>query len=251
MLRPCGVLAVHPPGEVQHQLVEDALQEVAVALPAPALLVDLVDPPGGPGMDGRVHVAELPLVGRHLAVRVHVPFARQQDELRLGELGIDQGERHAVEGQIPGRVPGVLPLVRHRDHVGIVQVPPVAVAAVLAPLRRRGLGRVALQPLADVVVEELLAPDHAGQGLALDGAGILAGDVLLQLGIELVRLGTAPTHHLVEVGETRRRRGPRHSGAGAGGPRPAAARPAGSGRRPWCRCGRGSRHRRHRPRHGR
>ena len=28
-----GVLAVHPPGEVQHQLVEDALQKVAVALP--------------------------------------------------------------------------------------------------------------------------------------------------------------------------------------------------------------------------
>ena len=31
MLRPCGVLAVHPPGEVQHQLVEDALEKREVA----------------------------------------------------------------------------------------------------------------------------------------------------------------------------------------------------------------------------
>ena len=42
-----GVLAVHPPGEVEQQLVEDALEERAVA-GAAALLVDLVDAPARP-----------------------------------------------------------------------------------------------------------------------------------------------------------------------------------------------------------
>ena len=51
--------------------------------PAPrALPVDLVDAPGGPGVHRRVHVAEVPLVGRELAVRVHVPLAQQQQQLR-------------------------------------------------------------------------------------------------------------------------------------------------------------------------
>ncbi len=56
---PCCVLAVDPPGEVQEQLVEDALEEPAVPLVRP-LLVDLVDAPRRPGVHGRVHVAEAP-----------------------------------------------------------------------------------------------------------------------------------------------------------------------------------------------
>ena len=38
---------------------------------------------------GRVRVAELPLVGGKLAVRVHVPFAREEQELALGEAGVE------------------------------------------------------------------------------------------------------------------------------------------------------------------
>ena len=116
-----GVLAVDPPGEVQEQLVEDALEELAVALARP-LLVDLVDAPGRPRVHGRVHVAEGPLVGRQLPVRVHVPLAQQQHELLLGEVGVDEGERDAVEREVPRGVPGVLPLVRHRDDVGVEEV---------------------------------------------------------------------------------------------------------------------------------
>src|SRR5205814_2665718 len=44
-----GVFAVDPPGEVEHELVEDALEECAIAR-APALLLDLVDAPGRPGV---------------------------------------------------------------------------------------------------------------------------------------------------------------------------------------------------------
>src|SRR4029078_6188297 len=63
------VLAVDPPGEVEHQLVEDALQESEVARVArigrgAALAIDLKDAPGGPGVHGRIHLAEIPFLGR-------------------------------------------------------------------------------------------------------------------------------------------------------------------------------------------
>ena len=72
-----GVLAVHPPGEIQHQLVENALEKGRSPCPFSAA-VDLVDAPGGPGMHRRIDVAERPFIGGQLAVRMHVPFARQQ-----------------------------------------------------------------------------------------------------------------------------------------------------------------------------
>ncbi|MCX5737398.1 MAG: hypothetical protein NTZ61_02685, partial [Proteobacteria bacterium] len=45
--------------------------------------VDPEDSQHGPSMDGRVHIAERPLVGGNLAVRVHVPLAAQQQQLML------------------------------------------------------------------------------------------------------------------------------------------------------------------------
>ena len=52
-----GVLAIHPPGEVEQQLVEDARQKDAIALAArPG---HLVDAPAGPGVDRRIDVAEI------------------------------------------------------------------------------------------------------------------------------------------------------------------------------------------------
>ena len=87
-----GILAIHPPGEIQQQFVEDALEKAAVGAPADALL-DLVHAPRRPGVHRRIHVAERPLVGRQLPVRMHVPFAQQQDELLLGKIRIDQRQR--------------------------------------------------------------------------------------------------------------------------------------------------------------
>ena len=48
-------------------------------------------------------------------------------------------------------------------------------------------------------MEELLAPDHAGEGLALDAPGVRIVEPGLQLGVELVGLGAALLQHLVEV----------------------------------------------------
>jgi hypothetical protein len=53
------VLAVQPPGEVHHQLVEDPLEEERVAA-----AVDLPHGQRGEGVDRRVDVVERPLVGR-------------------------------------------------------------------------------------------------------------------------------------------------------------------------------------------
>ena len=48
---------------------------------------------------------------------------------RLAKPGSISANGMHVEGQVPGRVPGILPLVRHRDHVGVVEVLPLPVAA--------------------------------------------------------------------------------------------------------------------------
>ena len=130
---PRAVLAVDPPGEVQQQLLEAALEPVPVAL-ARLRLFQAVGEDGGPGMHRRVDVAEVPLVGRDLAVGVHVPLAQHQLQLLLAEVRVDERQGEDVEGEVPGGVPGILPLVRHRDHVAVVHVVPVVVA-------RRGLAR--------------------------------------------------------------------------------------------------------------
>ena len=114
-----GVLPVHPPGEVDQQLVEDPAQEGQVAR-----AVDGEHLQRGPGLHRRVHVAEIPLVGGQRPVRVLEPLPAQQDQLVLGERRVHVGQRHAVEGQVPGGEPGVLPLVRHGHDVEAVEVAP-------------------------------------------------------------------------------------------------------------------------------
>ena len=139
--------------KLRSSLWKIALEEVEVLVAG-----DLEDAQRRPGVHGRVDVAERPLVGGQLAVRVHVPLAAQQDQLRLRELGVDVRERDAVEGEIPRRVPRVLPRVGHRDHVHVVQVRPLVVAA--AASATSGGGGPAGSPSSQrshVVVVELLA----------------------------------------------------------------------------------------------
>ena len=158
------VLAVHPPGEVQQQLVERRLEEIDVHLAAQGLL-GAVQEERREGVDRGVHVAEVPLVGGHLAAGVQVDLAQHQFHLLLGEVGVHDRERERVEGQVPGRVPGVLPLVGHRDDVLVDHVVPLRVpGGTISGME--GIGVVLVQPVVAVEEEELLAPQHAGDGLA-------------------------------------------------------------------------------------
>ena len=167
-----AVLAVDPPGEVQQELVEGRLEEVHVRFAAQGLL-GAVQEERRPGVDRGVHVAEVPLVGGHLAVGVQVGAAEHQLHLLLGEVGVHDRERQRVEGQVPGRVPGVLPLVGHRDdvlvqHVEPLRVPGISISGV------EWVGVVLVQPVVPVEEEELLAPEHAGDGLAHHVGRVLA-----------------------------------------------------------------------------
>src|SRR6516164_1045094 len=52
------VFAVDPPGEVEHQLVEDTLEKIPVAFAAAVLAIDFIDSPRRPGVYRRIDVAE-------------------------------------------------------------------------------------------------------------------------------------------------------------------------------------------------
>ncbi len=122
---------------------------------------------------------------------MHEPVLHQEQQLLLGEAGIDQRIGHRLEGQVPGGVPGILPLVWHGDDVEIEQVPPVAVTDAFALCRWHGLGRIAIEPAIDLEIVELLGPQQACQGLALHQACIGVADLFLQGGVEGIGFGDA------------------------------------------------------------
>ena len=178
--------------------MEGALEKGAVVHPG-QLAVHLVDAPHRPGMHRRIDVAEVPFVGRQLAVRVHVPLAQDQQQLPLGKFRVDQREGDGMERAVPGGEPRVLPLVGHRQHLGSVEVLPIRVAR--AAGRRLRRGRVALDGAAHVEEVGLLGPQHAGQRLALHQPGILVADIGLQRCIELVGIGDPLLEPVVEIQE--------------------------------------------------
>ena len=97
---------------------------------------------------------------------MEVLVSQQQRELGLREVRVDRGQGQCVECQVPRREPGALRLVGHRDDVAAQQVGPVGVARAAADVGGRvGPGMPLPQPGVDVVVVELLAPQHAGKGL--------------------------------------------------------------------------------------
>ena len=125
------------------------------------------------GMDGGIHVAEVPLIGRDLAVGMEVGLAEHQLELLFGEIGIHGRKRDRMERQIPGCVPGILPFVRHRDDVVVDHVEPIAIAGYTFVFPVQGMGVVFLQPLVCVEVVVLFGPEHPRERLA-DEVGAVA-----------------------------------------------------------------------------
>src|SRR5207249_8677739 len=71
-----AILAIDPPGEIEQEFVEDPLQEAAIGLSGRAFL-DFIHTPCRPGMNGRVHISERPLVGGKLTIGMHIPLTQE------------------------------------------------------------------------------------------------------------------------------------------------------------------------------
>ena len=121
-----------------------------------------------------------------------------------------------MEREIPGREPRVLPLVRHREDVGVVHVVPARVARRGRDVSPYGSGPTLGQPAVDVVVVELLPPQHPGERLPHDARPVLGQALGDHPGVEVVRLAPSRVDDRVEG---LRRRG-RELGRRAGPARP-------------------------------
>ena len=191
---PVAVLAVQPPGEVGDQHVERPLQE-RQRLIAEHVAVEVVVEQRRPRVHGRIDVVEVPLVRGQLAVRVLIAIKQHQAQLLLSELGIQPRDRRRVEGEVPGGEPGVLPLVRHRDHVGAEHVKPVLIAALV--------GRCAFyaalgEPFLHVVDVGLLGPEQTGCPLPENRGGVGAERLRRMAGVERIGLALALREDRVE-----------------------------------------------------
>ena len=120
-VRAVGVEPVHPPGEVDEQLVEDAAQKCHVGA-----AVDHEHLQCSPRLHRRVDVVEGPLVRGERAVRMLEPLAAEERQLVLRECRVDVGERDAVKRHVPRGEPRVLPRIGHRHDVERLEVDPVA-----------------------------------------------------------------------------------------------------------------------------
>jgi hypothetical protein len=148
--------------------------------------VDLKHTKSRPRVHGRIDVAERPFVRGQLAVRVHIPFACEQEQLRFGKFGINFREADAMERQVPRGKPRIFPFVGHGNDIRIVQVFPITVATAFAFRWRGRLRWVASQPKINVVMKKLFTPNQSGESLALDEPRIDVGNFILQCGIKFV-----------------------------------------------------------------
>ncbi len=135
---------------------------------------------------------------------MHVPFSQKQDELLLGEIGVHKREGDRVEREVPRGVPRILPLVRHREDVGVVEMRPIVIAPVLALGRRRRTTGVAREPRAHVVVITLLREQHSGEGLPLHAARVVGKIGVNMQGVEFIRFADALRENALELRTERR-----------------------------------------------
>ena len=197
---PGRILAIDPPVEVQHQSLKRPFQKTQVG-PAQLSLV-LVQPERGPGVHRRIDVAEVPLVGRDLPARVEVQAAQHQQQLLFGEIKIYQRQRNRMKSQVPGRIPRILPFVRHGDHVAVEHVEPFGIAHVMADRLEQRMALVLSQPLLQVEIVELLAPEQSSQRLPVHPAFVFVQRVGRNPVVEFVGVGDAAFERLFETAKS-------------------------------------------------
>src|SRR5260370_7624363 len=109
-------------------------------------------------MHGRIHVTEGPLISGNLAIRMHIPLTQHEDQLFLGTVRINQRQCNAMERKVPGGVSGILPLVRHADYVGVIEMDPCFVAPTGSISGRRRLLAASRKPTPHFLFTSLLLP---------------------------------------------------------------------------------------------
>ena len=184
---PRRVLPVDPPVEIQHQSLKHTFQKTQVR-PAKFLL-HFEERERGPRVHRRIYIAEVPLVGGHLPIGVGIEIAQHEQELLLGEIEIHQRQGDRVEGEVPGRIPGVLPFVRHRDDVGVEHVKPIHVPNAAPGGIEQRMTLVLLKPLIQIEIVVLLAPQHSRKRLMMYSTLVFAQRLWRDPCIELISVG--------------------------------------------------------------
>src|ERR1700730_923725 len=68
-----GIFAVHPPSEIQQQLVKNLFEKSAIRDAAQSPL-NFINPKGSPRVDRRIHGAKRPLIRGQLSIRSDGPL---------------------------------------------------------------------------------------------------------------------------------------------------------------------------------
>src|ERR1700746_1779805 len=110
-----------------------------------------------------------------------------------------------MKRQVPGRVPWILPLVGDRDDVVVQHVEPLGIPDLAVSSAGQRVGLMLLQPLVQIEVVVLLAPEHASQGLAVYTPLIRAQRTRSDSLVELICIGEASSKYLVKSFEWVRR----------------------------------------------
>ena len=234
MLRSARVLAIHPPGEIQQELLEDALEKGDIGGAAVPAAVILVDVQRRPGMDRRIDVAERPFIGRELAVGCIIQSRVSSRSCCLANSGSISDKltqwkaRSQAANQGYSHLSGIEMMsaaLRWRQSL-LRPYFRVCGRRRLAPDRRRAIPRRR--------TVELLAPEQPGERLALHEAKSSSA-TRLEHGIEGVGPRRGASENRIEPIKSRCSRRPPGSRARTTSSRPAALR-GDRGRRPWCRC---------------
>ncbi len=109
-----------------------------------------------------------------------------------------------MKSKVPRRVPWILPLVRHRDDVGIVEMFPLMIAT--ARTFGRGFGRrwITVKPVLDHIVVILFGPEHAAECLTHNQSSIIRKMFWNYGLIKVVSFVNSRIEDLFEVGESLR-----------------------------------------------
>jgi len=155
-----------------------------------------------PGVHGRIDITERELIRRQLTGGVSVSTTKEQRELISRESRVQASERNHVKREVPGGIPGVLPLVGDRDDVVIDDMRPVLIASGDPLLRGFGLCGIPNDPIGDVEVIELFGPKQRCISLAEDVSFVVGSGLGQKVVVEELSLVRARGQGLLDLSQS-------------------------------------------------